>query len=362
MSSGGNRPPPPFADNPVLIERPASVDAPGLVDGTAHRLEDARRRAARLPAVDDALVVELIGLGFTWDGPGPSITSLFRTFARERVESNLAELKRRRGGSLIGPGSVLGACREDWAATSPAASSHAPTVAPAVAPAVALARAPIHTGILYSRSEYRNTTTSGPIRSGGGGENATELGGEGPSFALLAGIWHLPLRRQLSHNPPDVIQAAIDVALGIAQAKGAKGDDAKAQSWRFVAFAVTSGQAAELARTRREAAEKRAASLAAKFTVDAAEKARREAQDIEARRWSEYVATLPEPALREAARRGLGELSSYEAKWLHGALRSESADSLAQLRTRIVRRPDVFAAILGVHAHAANREAVAHAS
>lgn len=332
------------------------ADSGPMDEGAQLRIEDARRKAAGLPDVADPLVVELLGYGFTWDGPGPDVLTLWRTHGRDRIARNVAEVKRRRGLSPIGPGTIMGACREDWASLP---SSASPPVALAVALAVAPASAPIHTGFCSS-TKSTNTTTFGPAKAGGGGDKSSGGMKTGESWDLLAGLWAISLRSELAQHPRDVVQAGIDLARDIGRAKGMTGETLEAAKWRWIAFVIRSGKAAEHAETRRVAARRAEEHRARQARTLDNERCVRQAAESESARWQEFIVTLDESTLRAAAAKGLGQLTSLENRWLDGALRTKSADSLAQLRTRIVRRPDVFAAI--IDAMVSGGKAVAHAS
>lgn len=198
------------------------------------RVAHAAQRAARLPSIADPLVIELLKLGFTWDGPGPGVMELFACYSRERIAANLAEAKRRRSGltgvcAVPTPGYVIGACREDFArfdeclgVSAPAQSqAQSSPVAPAVALAVAPSAAPLSAFSFSLREKAISNTTTQPEsrKAAGGGGSSAAMNQE--SWDLLAGMLSIAKRRQLATAyGPDVIRKAIELAKAVTSKRG----------------------------------------------------------------------------------------------------------------------------------------------
>lgn len=228
-------------------------------DTAAARIAEARRRAAALPSVDDPLVLDLLRMGFTWDGPGPAVLDLWRQEGREAVAVALGELTRRRQaeadregrGILLSPGALLGAIRERWGSQAhfAPAGNVAPVIALAVAPAIALAGAPAARSLSRAgapefpfRESESDTTTTGPGNAAGGGgvdERAKDPRPECLTLLRAAGgVRIVPVLHELARYPLPVVQA------GIRLAKGSQADT-KAPDWgRFCRLHIESGAAA----------------------------------------------------------------------------------------------------------------------
>lgn len=274
-------------------------------DTAAARIAEARRRAAALPSIDDPLVLDLLRMGFTWDGPGPAVLDLWRQEGREAVAAALGELRRRRQaeadregrGILLSPGALLGAIRERWASQAHIAPTGnvAPAIALAVAPAVALAVAPTARSLSragapefsFRESESDTTTTEPANAAGGGGVDHRAKDPRPECLAALrapGGVRIVPVLHELARYPLPVVQA------GIRLAKSSQADT-KAPDWgRFCRLHIESGAAAiEAAKTATAAARTHATTVASDQAKAATE---RQAAD-RARRALALGASLP---------------------------------------------------------------------